>query len=85
MSFASGAEGMAKTVRALAGVALAAVVLAGCSALGSSALDTYDLTAPTVAARGKGRMLQVLVPEPVVDRAYDTERLLVRSSPTEIA
>lgn len=85
MSFTVGAEGMAKTVRTLAGVALAAVVLAGCSALGSSALDTYDLTAPTVAARAKGRTLQVLVPEPVVDRAYDTERLLVRSSPTEIA
>lgn len=85
MSFVAGAEGMAKTVRALAGVALAAVVLAGCSVLGSSALDTYDLSAPTVASRGKGRMLQVLVPEPVVDRAYDTERLLVRSSPTEIA
>jgi cholesterol transport system auxiliary component len=29
--------------------------------------------------------LQVLVPEPVVDRAYDTDRLLVRPSATEIA
>lgn len=85
MSGVSGSEGMAKAARALVGVVLAAGLLAGCSAVGSSTIDTYDLSAPTVATRSKGRALQVLVPEPVVDRAYDTERLLVRASPTEIA
>lgn len=67
--------------------ALAAVVgLAGCSVVaGPTPVDTYDLTAPAVATVTKGHTLQVLVPEPVVDRAYDTDRLLVRTSATEIA
>lgn len=71
--------------RAFASVALASL-LAGCSVLGGATpIDTYDLTTPTVTVLPKGRTLQVLVPEPVVDRAYDTDRLLVRRSETEIA
>lgn len=61
------------------------LVLAGCGGGGGSAVDTFDLTVPAVTQPARGRALQVLVPEPVVDRAYDSERLLVRPSDTEIA
>ena len=68
-------------------VALALIlVLGGCAGLGGgAAIDTFDLTVPATATKASGRSLQVLVPEPVVDRAYDSERLLVRPSDTEIA
>lgn len=74
---------------------LAVVLLgAGLGACGgASPLDTYDLAAPrmgdlaaprtTGAARAGGR--QVLVADPVVDRALDTDRIVVRPKPTEIA
>jgi cholesterol transport system auxiliary component len=62
------------------------LTLAGCSSLaGPTAIETFDLGAPTVAAAAKGRALQILVPEPVVDRAYDGDRLVVRPSANEIA
>lgn len=74
------------SARRIAAAVSLTVALAGCAAIvGPTQIDTFDLTAPTVAATAKGRSLQVLVPEPVVDRAYDTDRLLVRPSATEIA
>lgn len=61
-------------------------LLSACAAVTPPpSVDTYDLSVPTVATATKGRSLQVLVPEPVVDRSYDTDRLLVRRSATEIA
>lgn len=79
-------RGRGRGPRRLAALGLLAGLLSACSAVtGPASIDTYDLTAPTPAATAKGRALQVLVPEPVVDRAYDTDRLLVRPSATEIA
>jgi len=67
-------------------VALALLAgLAGCAGAGGGGVDTFDLTVPAVTTKASGRALQVLVPEPVVDRAYDGDRLLVRPSDTEIA
>lgn len=71
--------------RLFAAVALSGLVAACASIAGPTQIDTFDLTAPTVAMPARGRTLQVLVPEPVVDRAYDGDRLLVRPSATEIA
>ncbi|MCE1236355.1 MAG: ABC-type transport auxiliary lipoprotein family protein [Hyphomicrobiales bacterium] len=76
--------------RAARFVALGLLVsaLAACTPLplgDGGKVDTFDLTTPAVTTQAKGRPLQVLVPEPVVDRAYDTDRLLVRPSATEIA
>lgn len=70
----------------LGGILGLAAVLAGCSAvMPTPAVDTYDLGTPTVAAAPKGRSTQVLVPEPTADRAFDTDRIVVRPSATEIA
>jgi cholesterol transport system auxiliary component len=63
-----------------------AAALAGCSAiLPTPAAETYDLAQPAASSPSKGRALQVLVPEPVADRAFDTDRIVVRPSVTEIA
>ncbi len=71
-----------------AGLGLLALGLVGCSSIaGPSAIETFDLTPPKVvgAGGGHGRSLQVLVADPVVDRALDTDRIVVRPKPTEIA
>jgi cholesterol transport system auxiliary component len=74
-----------KRARPVAAGALA-LVLAGCSAvLPTPSVDTYDLAAAQTTVAPKGRSLQVLVPEPTTDRALDTDRIVVRPSPTEIA
>ena len=74
--------------RGLAGVAVLALGLGlgGCSLLGggSTPVDTFDLPAPREVAAPRGAALQILVPEPAADRALDTERMVVRPSPTEI-
>lgn len=86
-----GRVGTAKGARARAARRLALVcaagLLAGCSVVaGPASVDTFDLTVPETAAPvARTRMLQVLVPEPVVDRAYDGDRLLVRPRADEIA
>ena len=59
-----------------------AAMLAGCSA---PVADTYVLGVSEAVAAPSGRSLQVLVPEPTVDRARDTDRIVVRPSSTEIA
>lgn len=76
----------ARAARRLAVVCVVGL-LAGCSVVaGPASVDTFDLTVPEVAApASRTRMLQVLVPEPVVDRAYDGDRLLVRPRADEIA
>lgn len=60
--------------------------LAGCAAiLPTPAVDTYDLASAVATLPRQGRTTQVLVPEPVVDRAFDTDRIVVRPSSSEIA
>jgi cholesterol transport system auxiliary component len=72
--------------RQRAGLGLVALLLAGCSAvMPTPSVDTYDLGVAEVKPVVGGRTLQVLVPEPASDRALDTERIVVRPSPTEIA
>lgn len=78
-------SGGARRARHLVAFAFLAA-LAGCAGGGAGGgIDTFDLTVPATTARANGRALQVLVPEPVVDRAYDGDRLVVRPSDTEIA
>ena len=69
-----------------AGMAMLAAGLAACSAvMPTPSVDTYDLAVAEVKPVAGGRTLQLLVPEPASDRALDTERIVVRPSPTEIA
>lgn len=79
-------EARARAARRVA-LVCAAGLLAGCSAVTPQAsVDTFDLTVPaTPPVAARARTLQVLVPEPVVDRAYDGDRLLVRPRADEIA
>lgn len=67
----------------LVAVALLGGGLAACG--GASPLDTYDLAAPRSVATVRAGGRQVLVADPVVDRALDTDRIVVRPKPTEIA
>jgi cholesterol transport system auxiliary component len=63
-----------------------AVGLAGCSALsGTAPLDTYDFTTPSVPAAVRPAGPQVLVADPIADRALDSERMMVRSSTNGVA
>lgn len=78
-------RGRSPTRRVVASGLLVAFLSACAAVSPPPAVDTYDLSVPVVATVAKGRSLQVLVPEPVVDRSYDNDRLLVRRSPTEIA
>jgi cholesterol transport system auxiliary component len=66
---------------------LAASVLGGCSLLGggSTPLATYDLVTPGAGQRVHATGRQVLVPEPTALKALDTERIVVRAAPSEIA
>ncbi len=67
-------------------LALVAAQVGGCSALlPTAAVETFDLRPTETVSVPRGRSLQVLVPEPTADRAFDTERIVVRPSPTEIA
>lgn len=77
---------MTATVGRGAVVLAATAFVAGCSAiLPTPSVDTYDLAQPAPAHAAVGRTLQVLVPEPTSDRAFDTDRIVVRPSATEIA
>lgn len=63
-----------------------ALGLGACSVVGAnSAIETYDLPAPKLSAVAHGRTLQVVVADPIVDRALDTDRIVVRPNPTAIA
>ena len=60
--------------------------LSACSALAPTpSVETFDLGRPAPVRLGAARTQQILVPEPAADRALDTERIVVRPSPTEIA
>lgn len=78
-------EGLRRRAAGVCALALAGA-LGGCSLLSSTpAVDTFDLRKPEVVALRKERALQVLVPEPTADHALDTERIVVRPSPSQIA
>lgn len=57
--------------------------LAACS--GTASIDTFDLSGPKVEATARPAGVQIVVADPVVDRALDTDRIVVRPKPTEIA
>lgn len=65
-----------------------AVALQGCAALpggGPAPLDTYELTAPSVAPAQRRRGgVQILVAEPTALKALDGENIVVRPSPGSI-
>jgi cholesterol transport system auxiliary component len=75
-----------QTLRAGRGAAiLLAVTLAGCTTLIQGAPSSiYDLTAPGEPSATHGQA-QVLVPEPTMVRALDTDRIAARPSPAEYA
>lgn len=64
-----------------------ATTLSGCALLGSKPAprDTYELTAPSsVSGVGIARRAQVLVKAPGALKALDSDRMLLRPSPSEL-
>jgi len=60
-------------------VALLAGLLSGCALIKSPApLDTYELTAPDEAARGRSGRTQILVAEPTALKALDGVNVVIR-------
>lgn len=62
------------------------LALAGCAALpggGPAPLDTYELSSPSVSARGHGRG-QILIAEPSALKALDSENIVIKPSPGSI-
>ncbi|TCM87138.1 ABC-type transport auxiliary lipoprotein family protein [Rhodovulum steppense] len=72
-------------------VALSATALSGCSAIGalntaSAALDVYQLRAPDFGpvATGRPQSLSVVIEVPTASGALDTDRILIRPTPSQI-
>lgn len=68
------------------GVALLALTIAGCAALpggGPAPLDTFELSAPSVGAKGHSRR-QILIAEPSALKALDGQNIVIKSSPGSI-
>ncbi|TBW38644.1 hypothetical protein EYW49_08055 [Siculibacillus lacustris] len=78
--------GRSAMLRGVAVIGLA-TGLSACSMLGGSTpLETFDFSPPAASARAAaGRQLQVLVPDPIADKALDGDRIVVRSADNEIA
>ncbi len=74
---------IASRPRRMVACLLLAGSLAACS--GAASIDTFDLTGPKVERTGRSAGIQIVVVDPVVDRALDTDRIVVRPKPTEIA
>ena len=65
------------------GVLALACLLAGC---GAGALTSYDLEpVPAAGVRARAMRATLAVGEPVADDALDSERLVVRAAPTQLA
>ncbi len=66
----------------LFGVA-ALAFLSGCAALGGGTpkLDTYELSAPTVAEGGRRAGLQVLIAQPTALKALDGQNIVIKPAP----
>jgi cholesterol transport system auxiliary component len=69
-----------------AGAALLALVTGGCAALpggGPAPLDTYELSAPAVTAKGRDRR-QILIAEPSALKALDGQNIVIKPSTRSI-
>ncbi|ESZ15070.1 ABC transporter [Mesorhizobium sp. L48C026A00] len=65
-----------------AGVVLLALSLAGCAFLpggGPAPLDTFELSAPSLDARGRGRQ-QILIAQPSALKALDSQNIVIKPS-----
>jgi cholesterol transport system auxiliary component len=71
-----------KGMPALAAGALAAVLMSGCSTTPPS--DTFDLAAPAVSTDRSAHRRQILVPVPTAIKAINSEKIVVRVSPSEV-
>jgi cholesterol transport system auxiliary component len=68
-------------------MALGALLLSGCASLpgGGASNDTYALSsAGPVQTRASARNQQILIAEPTALRALDSERIVIRTSPSAI-
>ena len=75
-----------KSIGFQSGVALLALAMAGCAALpggGPAPLDTFELSAPTVAAKTHSRR-QILIAEPSALKALDGQNIVIKSSARSI-
>jgi cholesterol transport system auxiliary component len=69
-----------KSIGFQSGVVLLALTIAGCAALpggGPPPLDTFELSAPTVEARGHSRR-QILVAQPSALKALDSQNIVIK-------
>ncbi|RWC64430.1 MAG: ABC transporter [Mesorhizobium sp.] len=74
-----------KTGGVTSAVALLALTLAGCAALGGkpAPLDTFELSAPSVDARGHSRR-QILIAQPSALKALDSQNIVIKPSDRSI-
>jgi cholesterol transport system auxiliary component len=75
-----------KSIGFHSGAALLALTLAGCAALpggGPPPLDTFELSAPAVAAKAHSRR-QILIAEPSALKALDGQNIVIKSSARSI-
>jgi cholesterol transport system auxiliary component len=75
-----------KSIVFRSGVALLALSLASCAALpggGPAPLDTYELSAPSVDARGHSRR-QILIAQPSALKALDSQNIVIKPSDRSI-
>jgi cholesterol transport system auxiliary component len=69
-----------------AGLALLALSIAGCAALpggGPAPLDTFELSAPSLAAHGHSRR-QILIAQPSALKALDSQNIVIKPSDRSI-
>lgn len=75
-----------KSIGFQSGVALLALAIAGCAALpggGPAPLDTFELSAPQVSAKGRSSR-QILIAEPSALKALDSQNIVIKSAPGSI-
>ncbi|MFA6153560.1 ABC-type transport auxiliary lipoprotein family protein [Mesorhizobium sp.] len=75
-----------KSIVSRSGVALLALALASCAALpggGPAPLDTFELSAPSVGARGHSRR-QILIAQPSALKALDSQNIVIKPSDRSI-
>jgi cholesterol transport system auxiliary component len=74
-----------KSIVFRSGAALLVLAVAGCAALGAgpAPLDTYELSAPHVEARGHSSR-QILVAEPSALKSLDSQNIVIKPTPASI-
>ncbi|MGL4488281.1 MAG: ABC-type transport auxiliary lipoprotein family protein [Rhizobiaceae bacterium] len=69
----------------LASALTVSLLVSACAGGASKALDTYDLSVPSVAEKGRRNAdVQILVAEPQALKALDSESIVVRTGPSSI-